>query len=280
MKCDDVRGRLPELALGDLDAEPARKVELHLGSCAVCRAERDALARTAGLLRAPAPAPSTRRREAAVAAMARAREEVMRPRGRRGAWVAAAVALVAAAAFVLRPTPTAYTAVSGSAELYRAATGRWAPLAAGDVLRPGDRLRGDAKLAVEGGWVALESDGAVAVLPEGRLSLERGRLRAELGEGALRPLVVTDTGDNSVSLRRGRLEAALQPARGGVAGAAETRDGASRLPAPRMETALRLWVRVTEGEADLGGSHEQRLRLKAGQDGTFSIDGQPSAVGR
>src|SRR5262245_12042120 len=77
MQCSDVRKLLPGLALGDVDAEPAREAGDHLESCAECRAEREVLESTVGLLRRCPPAPpSTERRSAAVQAMARAHGEL------------------------------------------------------------------------------------------------------------------------------------------------------------------------------------------------------------
>ena len=85
--CDDVRPRLTELALGDLDAEPAREVRTHLARCAACRAEEATAARTLGLLKAVLP-PSTERRLSAVRAMGEAREAAPS----RRSWVFAAAA--------------------------------------------------------------------------------------------------------------------------------------------------------------------------------------------
>ena len=76
MMCSDVRKLLPDLALGDLDAEPAAEIAAHLQGCAACRSESGAIARTLNVLRAaPSAAPSTERRSAAAAAMARAHAE-------------------------------------------------------------------------------------------------------------------------------------------------------------------------------------------------------------
>src|SRR5258706_2677781 len=109
MTCNDVRKLLPDLALGDLDAEPAARVAGHLESCAACRAEGGALGRTATLLRAATPvASSTARRFAAAAAMTRAHAEqsgrsVARPPLAWKPWAtAAAFLLVLAAALSVR----------------------------------------------------------------------------------------------------------------------------------------------------------------------------------
>ncbi len=284
MKCDDVRRHLPDLALGDLDAEPRGAVGEHLEACAPCRSEREALGRAVSALGAGALplAPSTRRREAAVQAMARAHAERPAARPFRGwlPWAAAAAAFAALGLALLRPAPPVLAAVSGTADLDRGTAGRWTPLAPGDVLRPGDRLiaRGELRLSLEGGTLVLDPETALTVLPAGRVSLDLGRVRAEFGPEARRALTITDTGNNSVTLRRGRIEAALRRVPHGVAGARQEKDGARDLPAPRMESAQLLVVVVSEGEADLDGSYEQRVRLKAGQKGMFSIDGQPSAA--
>ena len=67
MKCDQVR----ELLLAHLDRElPPGEVDEHLAGCADCRAERDALAETAGMLRRAFTAPPRRRRWFAAAAAA------------------------------------------------------------------------------------------------------------------------------------------------------------------------------------------------------------------
>src|SRR5580765_2477957 len=109
MTCTDIRKQLPELALGDLDAEPAAAVAAHLAACADCRAARGTIARPVGLLRSVAPrSPSTERRSAAVAAMARAHAEraeslLTRPRRTWAPWIAAAAAfLLLVAAPLLR----------------------------------------------------------------------------------------------------------------------------------------------------------------------------------
>jgi hypothetical protein len=58
MNCDEVRGELPGLLYGELDAETRAAVERHLDSCPACRAEREAHQQTASLLdRWPEPEP-------------------------------------------------------------------------------------------------------------------------------------------------------------------------------------------------------------------------------
>lgn len=284
MTCDDVRKAAVDLALGDLDAEPAAEVRRHLEACPGCRREAQSSASALDLLRAaPAPAPSTERREAAVEGMARAQgalaeAALVRPRRRWLGAAAAGIAATLAGAWALRPSGPELRAaeVSGRADVYRAAKGRWATLAAGDVVRAGDRVvvqRGSsARLEAAGASVRLDEDTSLGLTRDGRLAVERGRIRAEVREGTV---VLLDTGNCSATLRRGRFEAGLREVRGQVAGARETKVGDSALPAPRDVVSDRLFIRVAEGEADLGGSYQQRLRVVAGQEGSFDLGGQP-----
>ncbi|MFN3487050.1 MAG: anti-sigma factor family protein, partial [Planctomycetota bacterium] len=105
MKCAEVRKMLPELALGDLDAEPAFRAEGHLQECAACRSEFETIGRAAEALRGATPlAPSAERRDRAVEAMVRASSghppvRTVRRAWRRWAGAAAAAALVPLAAF-------------------------------------------------------------------------------------------------------------------------------------------------------------------------------------
>ena len=61
-----------------------------------------------------------------------------------------------------------------------------------------------------------------------------------------------------------------------MGGSVETKGGKSVLPPPHEEISKRLFLRVIEGEADLDGSHRQRLRVVSGQKGTFDFGGQPT----
>jgi hypothetical protein len=279
MTCADARKLLSELSLGDLDAEPAREVGLHLEACADCRAVRGTLDRAVRALGAPAPlAPSTERREAAVLAMGRARATPATSKSARRLFAAAAAAallLVAGALFLARPVPGLRASeVWGRADLYRASTGAWTPLAPGDAVGRGDRVvthgSAGARLSAPGLEVWLDASTGVGVTPDGRLSLERGRLFAE-GTGS-----VIDTANNAATFGSGRIEASLREARGRVAGAREEKGGSSELPAARDLVSDRLLVRVADGTADLSGSHLQRLRAEAGQEGTFDLGGRPS----
>ena len=279
MTCSDARKLLSELALGDLDAEPARELRLHLDACADCRDAASAAERVVRALGAPAPvSPSTERREAAVLAMARAR--ALRARSKSGRLLfaaAAAAALIAVGTLLFLPGSgpgLRASEVWGRADLYRAATGAWTPLAPGDAVGRGDRVvvhgSAGARLSGTGLEVWLDASTGVGVTPDGRLSLERGRLFAE-GTGS-----VIDTANNAATFASGRIEASLREARGRVAGAREEKGGAAELPSARELVSDRLLVRVSEGTADLDGSHRQRLRAEAGQEGTFDLGGRPS----
>lgn len=272
--CDEIRPLLTERGLGDLDAEPAREVREHLAACAACRAEDVAVARTLGLLKAALP-PSTERRLKAVQAMAESREAA--PSRRRWLAVAAAALLAAGAGLVwVASTPGASlraTSVAGRADVFRTSEGRGLPLAPGDRLHPGDRVvtagGGEVRLEGRGLSIVLESGAAIGLAADGRIALERGVVRVD---GTAR---VLDTVNNTVTLRNGRASIGLRDVRGMVAGSVETKGAEGSLPEPREVTAQRLTVRVASGEADLDGSHKQRLRMGAGQEGGFEFDGRP-----
>jgi hypothetical protein len=276
MTCSDARPLLSQRALGDLDAEPGREVALHLEACADCRAAAGGIERAVrALTAAPPVSPSTERREAAVRAMSSA----VRSPSRRGLWAlgAAAAALLAALLTVLlvpAERGLRVTEVWGRADLYRASTGAWTPASPGDAVRPGDRVvtqgRAGARLSGPGLELWLDVSTGLGMTPDGRLSLERGRLYAE-GTGS-----VIDTANNAATFASARLEVALREARGRVAGGVQTREGTAELPAARDLVSERLLVRVSDGTADLDGSHRQRLRAEPGQEGTFDVDGRPS----
>lgn len=279
MSCDDVRPRLTELALGDLDAEPARDVREHLAGCAACRVEEAAAGRTLGLLKTTLP-PSTERRLVAVQAMVEAREAA--PSRRR--WLAVAAAALAAAGLALVWAPWrssgAWTAaeVVGRAERFRASQGRFAPLAPGDRIAAGDRVvvvGGSVRLERRGASVTLDPGTSMGLMADGRLALERGSLRIE----ASAAVSVLDTVNDTVTIRRGRATLGLRQVRGMIAGSFETQGEGVTAPAAREVTADRLTVKLAEGEADLDGSHRQRLRLTSGQEGGFEFDGRPFTKG-
>lgn len=283
MNCEEALRRLSERELGDLDAEPARALDAHLASCPSCAGERILAARVVAALRTATPAaPSTERRLAAVAAMSRAAGPV-RPR-RILPYAAAAGFLAAlAAGLLLRETARSFRVleVIGRADRLERREGGWRPLAAGDEVFAGDRLVTHAEGAVllEGpaGRIRLDASSSVDVVGRGRVTLDRGSLRAERGPSSSGALRVTDTANNFVELVDGAVEAGLQEVAALVAGSTERREGGAVIPAARTQKVSRLAVRVVTGEADLGGSHEQRLRARAGQSGTFDFSGQPSA---
>src|SRR6185436_6981202 len=100
-----------DLALGDLDAEPAAEVAGHLKSCPGCRSEVASLGRAVSLMRSAKPvSPSTERRSAAVAAMLRARaEQPVRSSRSWTPWATAAAFLLAlVAALSARAGGTAF----------------------------------------------------------------------------------------------------------------------------------------------------------------------------
>src|SRR5438105_10567363 len=140
MTCNDARKLLPDLALGDLDAEPAAEVAAHLKTCDACRAEGESLGRTLGVLRGSAPlAPSTERRSAAAAAMARAHAEqaerllVRRPVSWLPWATAAAFLLILGAALSLRGSGPVFTVanVTGGARILDREHGFWHPVLTG-----------------------------------------------------------------------------------------------------------------------------------------------------
>jgi hypothetical protein len=288
MMCSDARKRLPELALGDLDAEPAAEVSAHLSICDSCRAAQSALTRTLTLLKSAAPlSPSTERRSAAVAAMARAHAEqaerlLVRPRRRWAPWVAAAAAflvLVVAPQFRLRGGSMDVASLSGRADRLDRSSGTWHPLTVGEKVGIGDRLVTQPGCVVElaSGPHRLWLDQETSIDFVGALSvaLDRGRICVRAGESAPDSLRVSDTANNLVQVRTGRVEIGLREVQAMVGGSRESR-GETVLPAARTQISRRLAVRVGDGVAELRGSQDQRLRASGGQTGTFDFGGQPS----
>ncbi len=107
-KCDLIRDRLSEYAVGGLRGRMRARVEAHVGECAGCRAELKALERTGALL------DSLETQDAPEGTWEAVRERVLaRPRERarvrpRWAWAMSTVALVvvvAVAAVVMVPRP-------------------------------------------------------------------------------------------------------------------------------------------------------------------------------
>ena len=272
MKCSEVRRLLPELALGDLDVEPARRAEGHLAGCAACRSEFDSVGRAAAALRrAAALAPSTERRDRVVEAMARAASEPPAARRRtRRAWVlgtAAAGALVAAAAAlavgrISGSDEFRVAAVSGRAIVVRA-DGSSEALRAGAVVVPGERVVTEAGGAVTfelgRGTLRLGEDASVTLASFRKLVLDRGDVRVDLGERLREALVVTDLGSNFVAIRRGRVEAGIREVKGLVGAAQEGRgEGEAHLPGAQASAPARRLV-VLRADGDVDGSYQWRL---------------------
>ena len=57
----------------------------------------------------------------------------------------------------------------------------------------------------------------------------------------------------------------------------DDQDAAPR-PVPKVDLARRLAARVFDGEAELGGSYRQCLRVSSGEEGNFDISGQPQTA--
>ncbi|HUR38702.1 MAG TPA: zf-HC2 domain-containing protein [Planctomycetota bacterium] len=291
MMCSDVRKRLPELALGDLDIEPAAEVRAHLSTCDSCRAAEGALHRTVTLLKVPpALSPSTGRRSAAVAAMARAHAEqaerlLARPRRRWAPWVAAAAAflvLVVAPQLRLRGGSMAVASLSGRADLLDRSSGTWHPLAVGAKVAVGDRLVTQPGCVVELSagphLVWLDQETSVDLVDSLSVALDRGRLCVRAGSAPGSPIRVSDTANNVVEVLSGRVEIGLREVQTMVGGSRESRQGEMILPAARTLSSRRLTARVADGIAELRGAQDQRLRAASGQSGTFDFGGQPAAA--
>jgi hypothetical protein len=289
MICADVRKLLPELALGDLDAEPAAEVGAHLTACDSCRAAQTALVRTVTLLKSPASlSPSTERRSAAVAAMARTHAEqaerlLVRPRRRWAPWVAAAAAflvLVVAPQIRLRGGTMTVTSLSGRADRLDRSSGTWHPLTVGEKVSVGDRLVTQPNCIVElmagPHHLWLDQETSIDLVDALSVALDRGRLCIRAEQSAPEPIRVSDTANNLVQVRSGRVEIGLREVQALVGGSHESRKGETLLPAARTQVSRRLTARVGEGVAELRGSQDQRLRATSSQTGTFDFGGQPS----
>jgi hypothetical protein len=287
MTCTEIRKLLPDLALGDLDAEPAAEVSAHLSTCAECRAESGGLGRTLNVLRAARPAgPSTERRSAAVAAMARAHAEqserllTRRPRSWAPWATAAAFLLALVGALSVRGGGTAFTvaSVKGRAELRDPETGRWRPLLGGLRISVGDRILTYGGcvvwLKVGATELCLDQDSSVEVVAARRVTLDRGRLLAVAPVTGAGALVIGDTSNNFVTVT-GRVELSIREVSAGFGGSLETKEGKPDVPDPMRETQQSLVARVQSGEAALDGAREQRLRVSAGHEGKFNFGGQP-----
>jgi hypothetical protein len=289
MTCSEVRKLLADRAMGDLDAEPAAEVAVHLKSCAECRVEDGAFARTMGLLRAaPAASPSTERRSAAVAAMARAhadQAEKLLTRRPRASWIpwatAAAFLFAVVGALTVRGTGVAFTVetVTGRAELRDRETGLWRPVVGGVPVTVGDRIVTQpgckVRLVGSGTELILDQDTAIEISRLRRVGLDRGRMMAASSDAEA--LVVTDLSNNAVRVR-GRVEFAVRDVKALLAGSLEQQGSKAVLPDTKVEVRRSLVVRVASGEAALNGSREQRLHARAGEEGKFQFDGKPETA--
>ena len=99
MNCEQMRNLLDEYVDGELSAEGRRAVERHLAGCEACRAELEALKKTAALVgslpKVNAPEGLARGVEAALASSARRKRAVLvRWVGGWGSLAAAAATLV------------------------------------------------------------------------------------------------------------------------------------------------------------------------------------------
>jgi len=293
MTCTDIRKQLPELALGDLDAEPAAAIAAHLAACADCRVARQTIGRTVGLLRSAAPAsPSTLRRSAAVAAMGRAHAEraemlLSRPRRTWIPWIAAAAAfliLVAGPLLNTRSWSLQVASLKGRADLLDRSTGTWRPLKAAEKVRVGDRLVTQSGAVVElvagPHHVWIDQETSIDLVDVLALALDRGRLCVAVDGHVGESLRISDISNNIVRVPEGRVEVSLRDVQAMVGGSRESREGGHQLlPMPRTESSRRLVARVDRGLAELRGTQDQRLRAAAGQQGTFDFAGQPSTAG-
>ncbi|HVR87638.1 MAG TPA: zf-HC2 domain-containing protein [Planctomycetota bacterium] len=292
MTCTDIRKHLPELGLGDLDAEPAAAIAAHLAICVDCRAAKERIGKTIGLLRSvPAAPPSTERRSAAVAAMARAHAErseklLVRPRRTWAPWIAAAAAfliLVSASQLRMRSWSLEVASLKGRADLLDRSSGTWRPLAAGEKVRVGERLVTQPGTVVDlvagPHHVWLDQETSVELVDVLSLALDRGRLCVAVDPSAGESLRISDISNNVVRVPGGRVEVSLRDVQAMVAGSHESRQGQAVIPAPRTESSRRLVARVDRGVAELRGTQDQRLRAAAGQQGSFDFAGQPSTQG-
>lgn len=281
MTCADVRKLLPDLALGDLDAEPAAELAAHLKGCGPCKAESGALGRAVGALRAAPPAPpSTERRSAAVAAMARVHadlsQRLLTRRPRPWAPLAAAAAFLLAVAGTLTvraPGPVFF--LGGTARILERETGEWRPVGDGHKVSVGDRVVTDpgvrARLSGGATEIVLDQDTWVEIVGPRRVALDRGRVMAS---SKTAELVVTDLENNAVRVT-GRVEISVRDVKVLIGGTRESKAGDQRIPEVKEKVEHSLVVRVASGEAALDGSREQRLRARAGEEGKFEAGGKP-----
>jgi hypothetical protein len=265
MNCTDCKAKLPGFVLDDLDVEERREVEKHLGSCAACRAERDALAMVHGAMKSvPDVETSQARRDAVAGAMAAARQEILEramvaPKPSRWKWISAAAAVVVAAVglfvgYSMLAGPT-YRIASGTGVIIR--PDGTSTAAAGAVLRRGDRVVADESVRLESADVVIDVTGTLSIQPS-ELLLERGRMSVEVRRGEV---VVADLSSDRLVLRAGRFNVEVYQAKGVVLDSPNAE--------PKRESMPRLRGRVLEGSAHLEG---QKSSVVVNPGEAFSID--------
>jgi hypothetical protein len=197
-------------------------------------------------------------------------------------WATAAAFLVAlAGALTVSGSSTAFTvvSVSGRAELRDRDTNLWRPVLGGMPVGVGDRVltQPGCKVRLVGGAteIVLDQDTAIEVTRPRRVGLDRGRMMAASPEAEA--LVVTDLSNNAVRVR-GRVELSVRDVKAYLGGAVQEKGGRSVVPDTKEEVRRSLVVRVQAGEAALGGSRDQRLNARTGEEGKFQFDGKPETA--
>ncbi len=267
MNCNDAKKLIPALALDDIDVEERREIDKHLEGCAVCRAERDALAKVHGAVKStPEVETSQSRRDAVVGAMASARAEVLQraavtPPRWNLLWAAAAAIVLAITSFVaFGPSlfaPT-YRIASGTGVIIK--QDGTVPITPNAVVRRGDRIVAEA-VRLEGTDVVIDVTGTLSLQP-GEFLLEQGTMTVDVRRGEV---VVTDVSRDRLVLRAGRFEVRIERSEGAVGSGTEP---------VKKESAWRLSGRVLEGSARLEGENGQ-VELKAGEKGKLDPRGYP-----
>jgi anti-sigma factor RsiW len=100
-----VRGEIDDLVSGRLDAQAARRIELHLAGCEPCRREWNVIRQTREALRQSTTEVELPPDVSARVMAALNREGVVRPRFRAWPWLAAAAALIAVVLLLLVRSP-------------------------------------------------------------------------------------------------------------------------------------------------------------------------------
>lgn len=216
-KCAQALEKIPALALGDLDVEERRAVEVHLAQCGKCREEADRQADAVKRLAAmPGPDPSAARRDRAAGAMMAEREALVSRlvEPRRRAWIRPAVLAASVAVAVLgtwaamswRPGAAVLQVerLTGSARVIRAGSHESIALQPGDVVRRGDLVTSDGVTWLTGpgksrialnreSTVKFEDDhGPLLMLVQGSLYGEVQSVRHTVVDATNRRLVAKD----------------------------------------------------------------------------------------